>query len=488
MNSQRHILSHTWLRFAGFFFLGFLPLHPGHAQSNLPQTANEWRQYSDQMLKRYRSRDYEAVAQQESIIGAYLLNPNTRRYTPTISIALSLNKAGRREESLPYFEKALFLNFKESNFFTYLTALSSVGNLRRGVEFMRYMASLSAEQRTFFGPYATFYHALEQGDAAYLNNDRATALGFYQQALNAYQKIPVSATEQAAFIATKRRVFNEYTYNILYDVPDGYKKARLLDPTFLKAKILMCQDAVEEKNPVVYKMAALIVRNTDVTYEERGRRKTEKNVLNENELLQYQQTWRFAMDAVHVATQGKLKVETTWIDLPGVTLKGLDDQVWGGLVHVRWLDPAKLQPSQDELFKKLVTQYDGFVFVWDRGQSALAYGSGPKSLPYKDRPLPVRGLIKSMPTSSVNSLHEFLHNMNRATRSSSHGIRGERSKVAQEYQARGVTDQMDWYLHMLSSTKDWQKALFVGGNSSISPVGSEESPEQIDPPDSETEE
>ncbi|MBV9865378.1 MAG: hypothetical protein JO316_08520 [Abitibacteriaceae bacterium] len=426
-----------------------------------PQSGVEWRAFGDQLFALYRAGAYSQVLQTGQAAAAQLLAPSERHYLPTICIALSLNKLNRPQEALPFFEKALTLELKTDNLNTYLQALAVLNMRSRGVGFLRQLPTYYPDQRSALEAYTEFYDGLVRGDEAYLAGDKRTAQAAYQRALDAYGKIPVSPTENDAFTARVLRVADEYTYYYLYDTPDGVKRYEILDQSFLKAKLRLCQDVPPQDKRVTFKMAAVIIRNTDLKYEDKGQQKAEQSHLDDNELAFYQHTWQFAMDAVEHATAGQFKVQTTWIDLPQVTLRGLHDWMWHDRLHVRHFDPAQLDPPQDDFFKKIVGEYDGVVFVWHRGEAARAYGGGPIELPYHGGKLPARGGIKSMPMNSTDCLHEFLHNMGRATGYSPHGLKGNQAKVLADYRAKQVTDQVDWYTYMLGAAKDWQRAKFL---------------------------
>jgi len=227
---------------------------------------------------------------------------------------------------------------------------------------------------------------------------------------------------------------------------------------FLEAKIALCTAPPADSRPVVLKVAAIVVRHTDIEWQDTSGKHHEKNDLDDKELGTYRMAWRIAMDAVGHYSGGRVRVETDWHDLTDVTVTGLTSDTYKGLFPTRHLDPTMLVPAQDEMFKKLVKDHDWIVFVWDRGRAAMSFGGGPIQLPFKSGRLPLRGAIRSMPPSAGTCVHEFLHSVER--RVSVPRVHGPRGDWMVEFDASSVEDGTDWLLHVLRSVENWRKVRY----------------------------
>ena len=303
---------------------------------------------------------------------------------------------------------------------------------------------------------STSYHASGRGIAPTSRATKKAALSAYMDAQSLVPKI-------AATSPTPRppgRTARHYSYELLYASREGAARRDFVVDHFLSAKIHASSATRPGKATVHYRVAAIVIRNTDIVYEERGAMRRDQRRLSQHELAAYKRAWRFASDAVGAYSEGRVSVDTTWIVLDDqVVLKGLTDRLWRGSVRQRHLDPNKLDPPQDDLFARLVTEYDCIVFVWPRGTAGAAFGGGTIRLPARGSTLPTRGGVRSISTSAATSLHELLHTVEERVLSARvHGPRRDASRVFRE---QGIRDELDWYAHLIRTVTDWRKAKYL---------------------------
>lgn len=437
----------------------------------VPRTSAEWRTLDDRVWKLFDASRYKEVAEAEPTLGAALLGDGPGHYLPTICLAHSLAYTGKKLKSLPYFERALRLDYRPHNVRLYADVIAELGQsdrtlFERGERYLDGLArSHPKEQTTIATCKATisFGSAVELGDAAYLQKDNKKALEHYRKAQDSYRLLPpIDAQDQKAWITELRPLMEEYTTFKLYDTPDGKKRYDHLDRTFLKPKIDLASSPLPSPaDRVLYRVAGLVVRRTDLTFvNDKGLRQREQNVLTDSALESYQRGWRFAMDAVQLHSAGKFRVETTWFDLEKATLTGLTDDLWKGIVKTRHLDPTKIEPSQHELFARVVREHDMVVFVWPRGEAARAYGGGPIVLPHPNIKLPERGCIRSLDPWAATCLHEFLHNVEgKVSLAPVHGVRGgDWKRLAPGFRGE---DEVDWLVYLIKSVGDWKRVKYL---------------------------
>ncbi|MFT5288244.1 MAG: tetratricopeptide (TPR) repeat protein [Planctomycetota bacterium] len=297
-----------------------------------------------------------------------------------------------------------------------------------------------------------------RGDRAYYEGDKQAALEHYLRAQEGLQAFASNKGRYERVVPRSQRIWHEYTYEHLYDSHDaGFLSQQ--DLSFLKVKIELCTREESERRPVIYKAVALIIRETDIEWTNQEGEQGEQSTLDDEELLVHKIAWKIAMDAVAHYSAGRVRVETEWIELEGATLTGLTSSNYRSLVSTRHLDPSKIVPAQDELFKRVVRDHDYIAFVWDRGRSAQAFGGGPILLPYKGGRLELRGSVKNMPSRAVVCLHEFMHSIERRVEIPRvHGPRGNWLHVFKE---AGVQDATDWYIHLIRSVGSWKKAKYL---------------------------
>ncbi|MDF2441179.1 MAG: hypothetical protein JWN98_2163, partial [Abditibacteriota bacterium] len=396
------------------------------AQMRVPQLETEWTALDTRLLNLYRDKQYNSILEAEVSLGSVLLHPNMRRYLPTMCIALAFDKTNQPAPSLPYFEKALPLSFKADTLHSYVENIVALKASERGLRFLDTLRVPDAARRQVIAEeklYLRFFQAIEDGDRRYVSGDAKGALEAYTLAQKHLDAKAPDAMAQKIFIEASRRSWDEYTYLHLYDTPGGQKRRDMEVRSFLKPKLLLSRALLvgglpQTLDAVTFRMAAVVIRNVDVSFAERERRVRQTSRLDDNEVALHKDSWRFAMDAVQLFANGKLRVTTDWIELPDVTVKGLRylrarGMDAAGIGAVRDLDPTQLEPPQDDLFAELTQKYDGVVFVWDRGQAGQTYSGRPMELPFHDRRLPVRAIIRTMAPQSHVNLHEFLHNLER---------------------------------------------------------------------------
>jgi tetratricopeptide (TPR) repeat protein len=296
------------------------------------------------------------------------------------------------------------------------------------------------------------------GDRAYYEGDKPAALEHYLRAQEDLEAFASNKGRYDRVVPRSQRIWHAYTYEHLYDTSDaGFLSQQ--DLSFLKAKIELCTLEESQAKPVIYKAVALIIRETDIEWTDQEGDQHEQNTLDDDELLTHKIAWKIAMDAVAHYSGDRVRVETDWIQLDGATLTGLTSSNYRSLISTRHLDPSMIAPAQDDIFKRVVHDYDYIAFVWDRGDSAQAFGGGPIQLPYKGGRLELRGSVKSMPTRAVTCLHEFMHSIERRVEIPRvHGPRGNWLHVFEE---AGVHDATDWYIHLIRSVGSWKKAKYL---------------------------
>jgi hypothetical protein len=219
-------------------------------------------------------------------------------------------------------------------------------------------------------------------------------------------------------------------------------------------------DGATAQQTAVLQVAILIIHNTDFPYVVSNKTLIEQCTLDNSDWERRRKAWIFASDAMEMYSGGKIKINTTYIDLPDVTVTKVDESDWKGLVHVRHLAPSGLVPSQSSLYEGLVNKYDIIIFAWNGGAGAFAFGGGAVQLPGINGLLPARGCIKRMPTDPMNLTHEFLHNLEgRAFQDRVHGpLQPPWDVQAGQYH---LTDEIDWYAHILSEIKNPESAKYL---------------------------
>ena len=238
----------------------------------------------------------------------------------------------------------------------------------------------------------------------------------------------------------------EYTYLRLALSPYGRLRQDLLVRSFLLPKMEGCKPVKRpRKKPVVYRVAAFVIRKTDLSYRDQGEERHEAATLDDDEVAAYKRAWRFAMDAVRAYAKGRFEVETTWFELDGATLRGVTQRSWKGLVQQRHLDPKKIEPRPDKLFKRATRHNDCVIFVWPRGKAAAAFGGGRIRLPCRNADLAVRGGVLSISTDPRICLHEFLHTIEENVGPlRAHGPKGRDLEL---FATQDIHDEVEWYAY-----------------------------------------
>lgn len=255
---------------------------------------------------------------------------------------------------------------------------------------------------------------VQQGDQCFLKGKRAEARQFYEQALDRWDKMPVSASSREQWKKTAESVGGEYTYVRDYD-PETAPKTKLLEGLFAREKLDILE--WEETHPGavtperIHRAAGVIVRGVDVTWaDEDGHQLHTVTKLDDAELDRIKRGWLWAMRAVEAYSHGRVKIQTEFFDFPDMVLTGVTQARYKGLIPTRHLDPNALRPLHADFFAAAGARFDTFVFLWDGGTMALAYGGGPIVLPGV-RPAMRRGGIKRLsPLPNIN-FHEFRHNI-----------------------------------------------------------------------------
>ncbi|MAG57688.1 MAG: hypothetical protein CMJ83_15465 [Planctomycetes bacterium] len=304
-----------------------------------------------------------------------------------------------------------------------------------------------------------FKRIMARGDAAYLAGDRAKSHAFYEQADAYLRTIPSTLAGLERMASRGRRYWHDYTTEHLYDQPGGdvlYARAR----SFLEAKLAISGPLPPRaRGHTLLRFAALIIRRTDAEIEIGGEPVHDVQELDDTELQVFKDAWRMAMDTVYVYSRGRCSVETTWIDLPYATVSGLVAHTHLGMVPTRRLDPRRVTPPLDKVYKDVVYRHDGVVFVWDGGRIAKSFGGGPLLLPYRGGRLPKRSGIRRMPREPGGCLHEFMHNVNRhPSLPSVHGPPGSWHHI---FTREGIQDPISWYDYMLRKVTHWKRLRYV---------------------------
>ncbi len=250
----------------------------------------------------------------------------------------------------------------------------------------------------------------------------------------------------------------EYTYWNFYNSSQGRKKHDILVDQLLETKLLMSSAPLPvSDNAVVYKYAALIIRNTDLDYpDENGTRIHEQNYFTDDELKAYKDAWQFAMDAVQYYSNGKLIIETDWLELEGTTLTGLKESVYKDFIDCRHLDPEEIEPRPDRLFEQITNTYDGIVFAWPRGNAASAYGGGFVVLPHERKTLERRYSILSLSNEPRICIHEFLHSFE--GKFGTEPVHGPDNNLPVNFYG---DDEIDWYGYLIESVGDWSPGKLI---------------------------
>lgn len=297
-------------------------------------------------------------------------------------------------------------------------------------------------------------------DMAWAKDDWAAARRHYEQAETLLAGMALTQRRLQRTTSRTMLRWHEYVYGHLYDSPQGaLLEAR--DLAFLRPKLQLCKldprQIDKPRRPVIYKVAAVVIGKTDLSYQEDGQIRRERNELDAAERARYRATWRQAMAILEHEASYAVDIVTDWVELDEVTLTGLTDSDFKGVVRSRHLDPARLVPQQGELFARLVKTHDCIVFVWDRGKAARSFGGGAIRLPGKSGRLPLRGSIRSMPPRAGTCIHEFLHVLGR--KAGLPPVFGPRGNWLQAFAA--AKDASDWYLHLIRQIKDWRKTKYL---------------------------
>lgn len=433
-----------------------------------PQTDAEWDRFGNELLDLFHDGDFPAIIRRADAIGRETILDKPGHYLPKACIANALAREEHYHESLDFYEETL--NLSLHNLGTYCEALKSSVEFDRGLNFLRTLRNTRPSDGKAIDDAVTnlsFFATVAEGDEKYLAGDKAGALELYEQAKQQYDShllVKMNPQEQAAYASRFMNGWNEYTYTHEYDAPDGLGLTKYMIPTFLKPKMELCKWVESQSvQATVLRVAILAIRNTDFPYVVSN--KVVKTVVQREKLdgagwERRRRAWLFASDAIEMYSAGKIKITTTYIDLPNVTVIRVDDHMWKNLVHVRHLDPAGLMPSQSALFEKLVKSYDIIIFAWNGGAGASAYGGGPIPLPGLQGKLPLRGCVRRMPSDSVDMMHEFLHNMER--RAFPDAVHGPQQPpwVVQAAQYH-LLDEFDWYAHLLSEIQNPEAAKYL---------------------------
>jgi len=437
----------------------------------LPKSGSEWRIFNKKFIKLYKNKDWSSVLKVKKAIGKKLLytTHSPHAYFARIIIAHILYRKKKYKEAVPWFEKALEIRRHKHNLSAYSRCIHNNKQYKQGSNFLRKLCiSFPNEKKKIQSQAAaiSFYLAITRGDRLYLMGKKQKAYRQYKKAKTFYTLIPVRKKLQKSWEYNVKKVkggawLQEYTYNKLYYRPGGYHHRIYMVKTFLNEKIKLSTQQLPLNNPVVYRVAAVVVRKTDLSYIDLKRKKRyEKKMLREEKLQNYKNSWTFVEDTFLFHSRGKFKIKTDWIDLKKAVLTGLKQRVWKGIIPTRHLDPAKIRiPDRDALFEKLANTYDAFVFIWPRGKAARAYGGGFCRLPHSRKRLPVRGCVRSLAANPNTDLHEFLHTLKGSVKYAPvHGPKGKSLTKTRDFKGR---DEVDWYCYLIEKVKDWRKAKFL---------------------------
>lgn len=426
---------------------------------NLPQSEAEWDTLGDKLLLLYRSRSYASVLEYLPTHGEAILAKSPGHYTATISLARALFEAERYSEALPYYEKALQLQclfpilkeYAEATLHTSkpeaFEALSDI--LKQKIEHVGLVRTVEA--------YRSYLSMVKAGDIAYLSGKLETAKKEWTEAFSLYENIaknadktfpnrPAAALQQA------------YTYQQLYLSQYGRLRLDLLVSTFLEPKLALCEPLPQtDAPPLDFRVTAFVIKDTDLRYRSTdGKEHHERSRMDDATGKEYQAAWKFATDALHYYSGGKVKVQTLWHHLPDAVITKLDERMWKGIVPQRLIDPAGITPRQDQAFTRAAKFSDAVIFVWPRGLAAEAYGGGSIKLPLSDgTELPARGVIRSISRSPHICFHELLHTIEAQVKIQP--VHGPVAIPMREFQRLRVEDEIDWYIHLVRTVPDWTK-------------------------------
>ncbi len=299
--------------------------------------------------------------------------------------------------------------------------------------------------------------ATAAGDEAFERGDFDDARTHYRAALDAFEDLAAEAsTDQPEDELTA--IEQAYTYRQLYRSEYGRLRQRLVSIPFLTGKLSACEPSTGDAE-VTYRIAVFVVLDTDLDYHVDGEKRHERAHLDDAELSRYRFAWGVAARAADHWAGTRVRFESRWIELEGVTLRGLTERAWnGGLLNQRHLDPARLDPLPDETFARIVPEVDCVAFVWPRGEAASTYGGGPIELPGPAGPLAVRGGIRSLSPYPSVCLHELLHNVE--SRAAIPRVHGPPTDAQRVFARHDIRDELDWYAHLLRSVPDWEQARF----------------------------